>query len=176
MGTHPSGPAKLWGSTVNLSDWIRSHPGCVGLVPPGYPVDDLPFLFKVLSVETALSIQVRNESHFIIYRFDYDLRDVQAHPNKELAQQLHSQYPTVYKDGNHKPEMTIALTDFECLCGFRSAAEIAANLVLYPEFKVLLGETGESVGFVFCASLTPPPCEQRIQTLQPPTATVGKTP
>lgn len=43
---------------------------------------DLPFLFKVLSVETALSIQ--------------------AHPDKTLAERLHANSPDVYKDPNHK--------------------------------------------------------------------------
>jgi mannose-6-phosphate isomerase len=60
MGTHSSGPAKVYGSDLLLSDWIKSNPNCVGLVPPGYSADDLPFLFKVLSVNTALSIQVNN--------------------------------------------------------------------------------------------------------------------
>ena len=57
-----------------------------------YGSDELPFLSKVLSVAKALSIQ--------------------AHPNRALAQQLHKAAPEVYKDGNHKPEMAIALTTF----------------------------------------------------------------
>ena len=31
----------------------------------------------------------------------------------------------MYKDANHKPEMAIALTDFQALCGFRPVQEIA---------------------------------------------------
>ena len=58
----------------------------------------LPFLFKILSVETPLSIQ--------------------AHPHKQLAEELHHKYPDIYKDANHKPEMLIALTEFEALCSF----------------------------------------------------------
>lgn len=57
--------------------------------------DDLPFLFKVLSVRKALSIQ--------------------AHPDAALARELHAAKPALYKDANHKPEMTIALTRFEAL-------------------------------------------------------------
>ena len=56
------------------------------------------WLVKVLSVEKALSIQ--------------------AHPDKELARTLHKLQPDVYKDGNHKPEMALAVTEFEALCGF----------------------------------------------------------
>jgi mannose-6-phosphate isomerase len=45
---------------------------------------------------------------------------IQAHPNKELARVLHKARPDVYKDGNHKPEMALAITEFEALCGFIS--------------------------------------------------------
>jgi len=59
-------------------------------------------LFKVLSVRTALSIQ--------------------AHPHKELAEQLHISFPDKYKDPNHKPEIAIALADDFLACyGFASA-------------------------------------------------------
>ena len=43
---------------------------------------------------------------------------IQAHPDKELAWTLHKLLPDVYKDGNHKPEMALAMTDFQALCGF----------------------------------------------------------
>ena len=80
----------------------------------------LPFLLKVLSVRKALSIQ--------------------AHPDLELAKKLHAENPTVYKDPNHKPEMAIALTSFEVLCGFRSAAEVMENVQKIPELKRLVGD------------------------------------
>ncbi|CAI9753485.1 unnamed protein product [Fraxinus pennsylvanica] len=41
-----------------------------------------------------------------------------AHPHKLLAEVLHKQQPDVYKDDNHKPEIALALTEFEALCGF----------------------------------------------------------
>ena len=44
---------------------------------------------------------------------------IQAHPNKAHAEELHAARPHVYKDPNHKPEIAVALTDFEALCGFR---------------------------------------------------------
>ena len=40
-----------------------------------------------------------------------------------LAKKLHAERPDVYKDPNHKPEMAIALTKFEGLCGFRQDIE-----------------------------------------------------
>ena len=54
---------------------------------------DLPFLLKVLSIHTALSIQV--------------------HPDKAQAAALHAARPDLYKDPNHKPELAVALTRFE---------------------------------------------------------------
>ena len=53
-------------------------------------------------------------------------------------------FPENYKDPNHKPEMAIALTPFEALSGFRSVAEIKANLTRYGELRVVVGE-GEEV-------------------------------
>ncbi len=45
----------------------------------------------------------------------------------------------MYRDPNHKPELALALTDFDCLCGFRPAHEIAAFLHDVPEFAALVG-------------------------------------
>jgi mannose-6-phosphate isomerase len=58
MGTHPSGPASIAGTGEELLHYLSSRPTAVGFVPEGYPANNLPFLFKVLSVQTALSIQV----------------------------------------------------------------------------------------------------------------------
>lgn len=77
-------------------------------------------MFKILSVRKALSIQ--------------------AHPDKALAAKLHGDFPAMYKDPNHKPEIAIALTDFEALCGFRPVAEILGLARQYPEFASLVSE------------------------------------
>jgi len=121
MGTHPSGPSYVvFGEDdkkVHLKDYLKAHPRALGSEPSAE--GDLPFMFKVLSISKALSIQ--------------------AHPDKRLAEQLHASRPQVYKDGNHKPEMAISLTDFEALCGFRPLKELAAHLVMYPELGALVG-------------------------------------
>ena len=80
---------------------------------------ELPYLYKVLSVARSLSIQ--------------------AHPNKELAKKLHSERPEVYKDDNHKPEMAVALTQFEAMCGFRPSSQISFFLKNVSEFKEIVG-------------------------------------
>ncbi|MCJ1444749.1 MAG: Mannose-6-phosphate isomerase [Stictis urceolatum] len=81
----------------------------------------LPFLFKVLSIRKALSIQ--------------------AHPNKKLAEQLHAKDSKNYPDDNHKPEMTIAVTPFDGLCGFRPLVEIAHFLNHVPSLRKLVGDS-----------------------------------
>jgi hypothetical protein len=73
----------------------------------------------VLSVQTALSIQ--------------------AHPTKEHGAQLHAAKPAMYPDPNHKPEMTVAITHFEALCGFRPMQQISAFLQSVPELHALVG-------------------------------------
>ncbi|KAL4622791.1 mannose-6-phosphate isomerase isoform X1 [Arapaima gigas] len=122
MGTHPKGDAIIKDNRISqktLGQWIAHHPGCLGSKVKDTFQGQLPFLFKVLSVNTALSIQ--------------------AHPNKELAAKLHAQFPEHYPDDNHKPEMAIALTHFEGLCGFRPVEEIVGFLNSVPEFHALVG-------------------------------------
>lgn len=121
MGTHPSGPARAVDGHL-LSEKLKETPEAVGFVPEDYVPNDLPFLFKVLSIQTALSIQ--------------------AHPDKSRASRLHSKFPDIYKDPNHKPEMVIALGDFECLSGFRTKSEILELTQQYPEFAQLLTAAG----------------------------------
>ena len=45
MGTHPSGPSKVKESQELLSVYLKNKDHLIGIVPPGYPNDDLP-LFK----------------------------------------------------------------------------------------------------------------------------------
>lgn len=134
FGTHPNGPSSIVipGSdgaedeVVPLQDWLKAHPDALGgeAVAALCEGDSaLPYLFKVLSINKALSIQ--------------------AHPAKERASILHGERPDVYKDGNHKPEMTCALTPMDAMCGFRSAPEIAEHLRTVPELRAMCGEEGK---------------------------------
>lgn len=41
---------------------------------------------------------------------------------------LHNSDPAHYPDSNHKPEMAIALSDFQLLSGFRPSHEICENI------------------------------------------------
>eukprot|EP00923_Selenidium_pygospionis_P004363 GHVN01006999.1.p1 GENE.GHVN01006999.1~~GHVN01006999.1.p1 ORF type:complete len:170 (+),score=16.13 GHVN01006999.1:32-511(+) len=88
--------------------------------------NEFPFLLKCLSVSKALSIQV--------------------HPDKPTAEQLHASDPATYTDPNHKPEMAIALTEFEAMCGFREPLTILNELKQAPELGPLFGDSLAEVG------------------------------
>lgn len=57
-----------------------------------------------------------------------------------LAPLLIAQDPAHYADDNHKPEMAIALTPFEGMCGFRPVDDIAKHMTAYPEFAAAVGQ------------------------------------
>ncbi|KAH8483357.1 hypothetical protein Peur_064292 [Populus x canadensis] len=130
VGTHGSGPSFVveggvengdsnGSGSLSLKEWICKNPNVLGDKVLDKWGCDLPFLFKVLSVAKALSIQ--------------------AHPDKELAKVLHKLHPNLYKDDNHKPEMALAVTEFEALCSFISLEELKAVLRDVPEIVELVG-------------------------------------
>ncbi|KAK7603612.1 hypothetical protein V9T40_003611 [Parthenolecanium corni] len=120
MGTHPSGPAIIKDNDMPLENWILQKPSILGEKVLNTFGNNLPFLFKILSINMPLSIQV--------------------HPSQEKAKELNSSYPDVYKDPNHKPELAIALSKFEALCGFRPYDEIKQFLIDIPELSKVIGE------------------------------------
>ncbi|KAJ4305648.1 Mannose-6-phosphate isomerase [Kalmusia sp. IMI 367209] len=120
MGTHPSLPSKDLETQRSLLELVQDNQALLSKDIAERYENRLPFLFKVLSIGKALSIQ--------------------AHPNKKLAEQLHAKDPKNYPDDNHKPEMTIAVTAFDGLCGFRPLAEISHFLQHIPSFRKLVGE------------------------------------
>ncbi|KAG5227168.1 mannose-6-phosphate isomerase [Salix suchowensis] len=130
MGTHGSGPSfvveggvengdSIGSGSMSLKEWICKNPNVLGEKVLDKWGCDLPFLFKVLSVAKALSIQ--------------------AHPDKELAKVLNKLHPNLYKDDNHKPEMALAVTEFEALCSFISLEELKSVLRDVPEIVELVG-------------------------------------
>ncbi|KAG8891505.1 Mannose-6-phosphate isomerase, partial [Tulasnella sp. 417] len=77
MGTHPSLASKVFKTGETLKAHLASNPELLGAKVRAEFGDDLPFLFKVLAIRKALSIQ--------------------AHPDKALAQKLHRERPDIYK-------------------------------------------------------------------------------
>lgn len=120
MGTHPSNPSKDLHTKRTLLDLVQDNQSLLGADVSEKFGQKLPFLFKVLSVGKALSIQ--------------------AHPNKKLAGQLHAKDSKNYPDDNHKPEMTIAITPFDGLCGFKPLEEIVHFLNTVESLRKLIGD------------------------------------
>ena len=159
-----------WGSRTLISDyfgiaatgepmaeiWFGTHPGSLpfDLEAPernlthlrdGKP---LSFLLKILAADSALSIQ--------------------AHPSKQQAEAGFARENAAgislgaahrnYKDDNHKPEMIVALSDFQALAGFKTTQqirELLEDIGSYPaaaelheaaaNWSKLLGESLESL-------------------------------
>jgi mannose-6-phosphate isomerase len=76
MGTHPSLPSKDLETQRTLLDLVQDNQALLSQEISQRYDNKLPFLFKVLSINKALSIQ--------------------AHPNKKLAEQLHAKDPKNY--------------------------------------------------------------------------------
>ncbi|ODQ63185.1 mannose-6-phosphate isomerase [Nadsonia fulvescens var. elongata DSM 6958] len=128
MGTHKNVPSRDLATGKTLKDIISENPSFLSSsVSQAFGEGQLPFLFKVLSIGKALSIQ--------------------AHPDKPLAAVLHKNDPKNYPDDNHKPEMAIAITPFEGFCGFRPLGEILTFLDTVPELVTLIGGPEVSQSF-----------------------------
>ncbi len=84
MGTHPSNPSKDVETGRTLQDLFEENEALLNSDVAKKYGGKLPFLFKVLSISKALSIQ--------------------AHPDKKLAEQLHA------KDPKNYPGMILPLT------------------------------------------------------------------
>ncbi len=116
MGAHPNGCSMVNnnGQQTTLSSLISQNLNLFLSEKVASRFGELPYLFKVLAAEKALSVQV--------------------HPNKQQAESgyaLEEQQgiPMTagnrnYKDANHKPELVYALTDYTAMNGFRSIDEI----------------------------------------------------
>jgi len=151
MGTHPSNPSKDVATGRTLLELVTENQALLSPSVTERYGQKLPFLFKVLSIQKALSIQ--------------------AHPDKKLAERLHKEdpknYPGIYiltiwlserakgrsLDDNHKPEMTISVTPFDGFCGFRPLEQIASFLTYVPELRSMIGED-EADKFIKAVSST----------------------
>lgn len=120
LGAHPGAPASVDrdGARVSLVELLSAEPGHW----LGQQVVDrfgvrLPFLLKVLAADAPLSLQ--------------------AHPDPEQARAGHAADAAReagqrnYVDPFHKPELLVALTPMEALCGFRAPAESAGVLAAF---------------------------------------------
>jgi len=109
--------------------WMGAHPDDPSALSDGRTladvVPDLPYLVKLLAAEQPLSIQAHpGLAHARTGFADEEARGVP-----------HGAAERRYKDPNHKPELMVALTHVEALCGFRAPSESL-------EFVGLLGIPG----------------------------------
>ena len=114
FGAHPGDPAWLQTDQGerSLLDTLREDPeGELGAAVRDRFGETLPFLLKVLAADEPLSLQ--------------------AHPSAEQAVEGFAREDKLgipisgptrnYRDPSHKPELLVALGQFEALAGFRSA-------------------------------------------------------
>lgn len=66
MGTHPSGPSCIKETGKKLDEFINDNKQVLGDKVRETFGDTLPFLFKILSIETALSIQAHPDKVILI--------------------------------------------------------------------------------------------------------------
>ena len=111
LGAHGGDPSDVHRpeGLVSLLDVIAADP----VAALGAPVVDqfgarLPYLLKVLAADAPLSMQ--------------------AHPDAERAKARYAEGNPNYTDPYHKPELLVAIDEFEALCGFRAPEESARVL------------------------------------------------
>lgn len=165
MGAHPGGPAGLrdepGGRT--LADLLDEEGGVtVGPRVRQEFGERLPYLFKVLAVGRPCSLQVHP-----------DRDQAGAGFAREEAAGIALTAPErCFKDREHKPEMVVALTRFEALCGFREPRRVRELLdgldaPLAAGLRERLGAapTVEGLRDAFASLLLDPPSEHEVGSL-----------
>ena len=116
LGAHPGDPAHLQdssGGEMSLSGAIGADPQAqLGTAVRDRFGDVLPFLVKVLAADEPLSLQAHPSAEQAID--GYQREDRRGVPLNSPMRN--------YRDRSHKPELLVALSDFEALAGFRPAA------------------------------------------------------
>ncbi|MEZ5209785.1 mannose-6-phosphate isomerase, class I [Gordonia sp. (in: high G+C Gram-positive bacteria)] len=113
FGAHPASPARLDGTPGDLLAVIDDDPAAaLGTRTAAAFEGRLPFLVKVLAADEPLSLQAHPSSEQARVGFA-----------AENAAGLAPDDPRRnYRDSWHKPEVVVALSDFEALAGFRDPA------------------------------------------------------
>ncbi|WP_166349440.1 mannose-6-phosphate isomerase, class I [Phytoactinopolyspora limicola] len=127
VGAHPGSPSIVAGDGRTLGEYVAAAPaGTLGPAVAERFGGTLPYLLKILAIERPLSIQAHPTIEQAIEGY---------HAEEQAGVPLSSPKRS-YRDRNHKPEMVVALTEFEALLGFREPAEVAAALdrIGRPEF------------------------------------------
>jgi mannose-6-phosphate isomerase class I len=169
LGAHPGAPASVEraGTRVSLCELLLAEPGhWLGERVVDRFGTRLPFLLKVLAADAPLSLQ--------------------AHPDAEQARAGHAADAARdtalrnYVDPYHKPELLVALTPFEALCGFRDPAVSAAALAAFgvPELAPVVEalRTGPTGLRAAVRTLLAWPADERVGLLAAVVATPADSP
>ncbi|MDR0848849.1 MAG: mannose-6-phosphate isomerase, class I [Propionibacteriaceae bacterium] len=137
LGAHPLAPSTV--NDVDLGTVLQDHPEWIGDRTYRAFGDRFPLLLKLLAAERPLSLQ--------------------AHPNREQAEagfarenqaRIALDSPVrVYHDDWPKPELLVALTPFDALCGFRNPHHTLAlfeALGLGADLSSVIGPLGSRRG------------------------------
>nr|WP_192867663.1 mannose-6-phosphate isomerase, class I [Thaumasiovibrio occultus] len=118
MGAHPNGCSQIWvdGEWQSLATMIANAPDAMIGAATQATFGELPYLFKVLAADKALSIQVHPSKAQAETGF----------AKEEAAGLAASAANRNYKDPNHKPELVFALTPYLAMNGFRELPEMIA--------------------------------------------------
>ncbi len=152
MGAHPASSSRITaenrdGEPISLDSFIGQNPEAIlGKQTARKFGNRLPFLFKVLSAGSPLSLQV--------------------HPTKQQAEAGFARDNAAgiplgspdrnYRDDNHKPEIIMAITPFIAMCGFRTVAETTSLFALsgIPALEPILATLQISETYTsFCKQL-----------------------
>ncbi|PSV19648.1 mannose-6-phosphate isomerase, class I [Photobacterium kishitanii] len=153
MGAHANGCSTIIvnGETVRLADFIATDPDAIIGAETQAKFAELPYLFKVLAAEKALSVQVHPSKHQaeIGYAKEEKIGIARNASNRN------------YKDPNHKPELVFALTPYQAMNGFRQIAEIVTlfqtlNIEVISDLvaKLAANQTEAGLGAFFEAMLS----------------------
>lgn len=121
MGAHPDSPSRIRraGATIPVGDAVAADPvGLLGAAVAERFGPRLPFMLKVLAAEFSLSLQAHPDAETAARRY----------ADENAAGIGHGAAERRYADPYAKPEMLVALDEFDTLCGFRDPAESAAVL------------------------------------------------
>ncbi|CAM3350232.1 mannose-6-phosphate isomerase, class I [Mycobacterium frederiksbergense] len=156
LGAHPGDSAHCAtdDGERSLLDMISTDPeGQLGAGSRARFGDALPFLAKVLAADEPLSLQAHPSSQQAVHGFEREERlgiPVTA-PTRN------------YRDASHKPELIVALGQFEALAGFRPAARSAEFMralavpELDPYIALLTGQSdADGLRALFTTWITAP--------------------
>jgi len=124
LGAHPSDPSQVriddaTTSTEPLDRWIARDPAAALGSDVAERFDgELPFLFKVLAPERALSIQTHPDAE----------RARRGYAREDAAGLAPEDPQRNYRDPHSKPELICALTQFSALCDLRERRDTARLL------------------------------------------------